>query len=678
MAMLPLENKPLAIKWAHDTSARRKEKITSCLTLFSIIAITLYDYGGAEFMLYTQIIMASCLMVIKSHYRTYIAASLIGLSLGMMASLTERYLFSKPLPDKPITTEITATISSYERQSSGRLRLWLINIEDKSHHHTLNSTDKIRIIYDSPTPPPIHIGDRFTGHIQLFPLSPPLFPDWPDYARKSWREGIVATGYATRAHITSQNQPQSFIFNLRSKIATAIEHDLSPASATLAKALLIGQRDYSDKDIYDSFRLSGLAHLLAISGLHMGLFCFGVYATFRVFMALHPKSAQYFPPHKLAAYIALAAGFFYLMLAGHPISAIRAYLMASLILIAALIDRRTVTLRNLNLVALIFVICIPSAIYQPAFQLSFAATYGIVMFHDAMSSRQIFTSHKWARAIAYIIITSLIAVLSTFLFSAYHFGITTLWGVAANIIAIPFTAMIVMPAGVVYLLSLIIGLNAILAPIFDFVLSALISFAGIISNLPYAGIIIKMPPSYFLILFAIWIGGFYYATAKIRTALISLSFCLAIIWIFTPRPIAAIEISHGAIRFAYFDNGTLIHNRRMSDYWHNNYQKLFGEIKEVRAVACRKTCYFTTSDDIFVHIKSSTKLLTLCSANNMAQTVKTVKDCRSTQTHQLPDSKGFTTIYKQDRPSSQNTLPDLTIKPPTKSHHKWHPDKAAN
>ena len=199
MAMLPLENKPLAIKWAHDASARRKEKITSLLTLFSIIAITLYDYGGydyggATFVLLTQIIMASCLMMIKGHYRTYIAASLIGLSLGMMASLTERHLLSKPLPDNPIATEITATISSYEQQSSGRLRLWLINIEDKSHHLTLNRTDKIRIIYDSPIPPPIHIGDRFTGHIQLFPLSPLLFPDWPDYARKSWREGIVATG----------------------------------------------------------------------------------------------------------------------------------------------------------------------------------------------------------------------------------------------------------------------------------------------------------------------------------------------------------------------------------------------------------------------------------------------------------------------------------------------------
>ena len=678
MAMLPLENKPLAIKWAHDASARRKEKITSCLTLFSIIAIVSYDYGGATFVLFTQIIMASCLMVIKGHYRTYIAASLIGLSLGMMASLTERHLFSKPLPDKPIATEITATISSYERQASGRLRLWLINIEDKSHHLTLNSTDKIRIIYDSPAPPPIHIGDRFTGHIQLFPLSPPLFPDWPDYARKSWREGIVATGYATRASITSQNQPQSLIFYLRSKIATAIEHDLSPGAATLAKALLIGQRDYSDKEIYDSFRLSGLAHLLAISGLHMGLFCFGIYATCRVFMALHPKSAQYFPPHKLAAYIALAAGFFYLMLSGHPISAIRAYLMAGLILIAALIDRRTVTLRNLNLVALIFVICIPSAIYQPAFQLSFAATYGIVMFHDAMSSRQIFASHKWARAITYIIITSFVAVLSTFLFSAYHFGMTTLWGVAANIIAIPFTAMIVMPAGVFYLISLIIGLNAILAAIFDFALSALISFAGMISNLPYAGIIIKMPPSYFLILFAIWIGGFYYAPVKIRMALISLSFCLAIIWIVTPRPIAAIDISHGTIRFAYFDNGTLINNRRMSDYWHNNYQKLFGEIKEVRAVACRKTCYFTTSDDIFIHIKSSTRKVSLCPANSEGKQTNTIRDCQSMQTYQLPYGTGFTTLYKDRHIDQNNALPDLTIKQPTKSHHKWHPDEAAN
>ena len=81
---------------------------------------------------------------------------------------------------------------------------------------------------------------------------------------------------------------------------------------------------------------AGLSHLRAISGLHMGLFCFGVYLIIRLILVTDLKTAAYFPHHKLAAIIALFSGLFYLMLAHHPISAIRAYMMAVVILMAIL------------------------------------------------------------------------------------------------------------------------------------------------------------------------------------------------------------------------------------------------------------------------------------------------------------------------------------------------------
>ena len=97
----------------------------------------------------------------------------------------------------------------------------------------------------------------------------------------------------------------------------------------IAVALLVGVRDFIPAINYDSFRSSGLDHLLAISGLHIGLFCFSVYGALRLGFALTPAFSQRFAVHKLAAIAALIAGGVYLCLSGFPVSAILAYLIAN-------------------------------------------------------------------------------------------------------------------------------------------------------------------------------------------------------------------------------------------------------------------------------------------------------------------------------------------------------------
>ena len=196
----------------------------------------------------------------------------------------------------------------------------------------------------------------------------------------------------------------------------------------------------------------------------MGLFCFGVYGVFRLLLALPVRLSSYIAHHKIAAILALGSGLFYLFLAGTPISAIRAYLMTSFILCAVLWGRRMVTLRKVNYVMMLFLLCYPSSLYQPAFQLSFAATYGIVMLHDSQSGKPRNGKSKWLRRLYYLVATSAIAIASTFFITAYHCGTVSLWGVVSNIIAIRYTGLVVMPVGVAYVLSLGIGAGILWRP----------------------------------------------------------------------------------------------------------------------------------------------------------------------------------------------------------------------
>ena len=108
---------------------------------------------------------------------------------------------------------------------------------------------------------PLSYQAHFTGRLRIYPLSGALFPNWPDYSRKSWREGIIATAYGRAPIITpaSTQTARPVIAELRDWVSGQISAHLSPASANLAKALLIGERDFSNEAFFTPFRKAGLA-----------------------------------------------------------------------------------------------------------------------------------------------------------------------------------------------------------------------------------------------------------------------------------------------------------------------------------------------------------------------------------------------------------------------------------
>lgn len=148
--------------------------------------------------------------------------------------------------------------------------------------------------------------------------------------------------------------------------------------APVASALLIGYHAAIPHDLREAWRGAGLAHLLAISGLHMMLICGVIMLLVRSSLALFPIFSSRFNPLKLSALLALPLCFFYLFFAGVPVSALRAFLMLGLSLIAVLVSRRGITLHHVQMAAIIILLFDPSSRFGPAFQMSFSAVFGLV------------------------------------------------------------------------------------------------------------------------------------------------------------------------------------------------------------------------------------------------------------------------------------------------------------
>ena len=190
----------------------------------------------------------------------------------------------------------------------------------------------------------------------------------------------------------------------------------------IAAALIVGDRRFISDRIYDLFRASGLAHLLAISGLHMGLLCFGCMAALRFFAALFPKMASRMAVHKYAALISVLIGLIYAILSGTSVSAVRACIMELLVIFAVLIDRRALTIRNVALAAFVILAINPVAVFGAGFQLSFAATAVLVMAYEKSLYRPPARRHRIIGYLIGIFAASVLANFATAPFTAQYFG----------------------------------------------------------------------------------------------------------------------------------------------------------------------------------------------------------------------------------------------------------------
>ncbi len=297
-----------------------------------------------------------------------------------------------------------------------------------------------------------------TGH--LSPPSGPVEPGGFDFQRMAWFTRLGAVGYTRTPVLESapavEGQAGLGIYRLRRAISEGVQDRIEGPAGGVAAAIMTGDRSGMDQATLEALRKSNLAHLLAISGLHMGLLTAFIFGLVRYGLAMVPQVALSWPTKEIAAVAAVVVGAGYLALSGGNVATERAFIMVAVMFAAVLVGRRAVTLRAVAIAALIVLALRPEALLGPGFQMSFAATTALVAVFGWIRDFETGYVPKWLRPVLAVVISSGVAGLATAPVAAAHFNRIADYGLIANLLSVPLMGAIVMPAAV---------LTACLAPL---------------------------------------------------------------------------------------------------------------------------------------------------------------------------------------------------------------------
>ncbi|MEZ5840894.1 MAG: ComEC/Rec2 family competence protein [Hyphomicrobiales bacterium] len=420
----------------------------------------------------------------------------------------------------------------------------------------------------------INPGDRISIRAVLMPPPGPVQPGGADFRRMAFYEGRGATGY-------SLGKPEviagpatggpgfrlaTAIAALRAAIAGRIRDVLDGPEGGIAVALITGERGGIPAAAEEALRLSGLAHILSISGLHMALVAGTVFYVLRAGLALVPRLALTQPIRKWAAGAALVVSAGYTLIAGSNVATHRAFVMLAIMLVAVLADRRALSMRNIALAALVVLAFSPESLIGPSFQMSFAATMVLIAGYEALGRRRRLPRVQpsglagqalvWSgRYLAGLIVTSLLAGFATTPIAAYHFHRIAIWGLAGNLLAMPLVGALVMPGALVAVLLMPFGLEVVGLAAMKAGLAGVLAAADWVAGLPGAAMMAPAAPPLAAILSGLGLIVLSLLKTRLRYAGLGLVALAAVV----PGPFPADLIVSGSGRTAAvrLENGRL-------------------------------------------------------------------------------------------------------------------------
>ncbi|MBV1900179.1 MAG: competence protein ComEC family protein [Kordiimonadaceae bacterium] len=326
----------------------------------------------------------------------------------------------------------------------------------------------------------------------------PIVPGGYDFARTAFFRGIGAEAIAvTPIGLLDGDAklPAGLIMRTRGSIEEAFLSSLEGQKAAVAIALTVGFRNHLSRETTDNLRKAGLSHLLAISGLHMGLVTVASFFIFELLFAAIPAIALRVMPKKAAVFPTFLIALLYLLLSGASTSTMRAFLMVAVALLAILADRRVVSLRSVALAAGAILLVWPEVVLSVGFQMSFAATAGLVAFYERILAFQRerklawFPRSRFWKVVFYVVgtgLTSIIAQTAIAPFALYHFQTLSLVGIVSNMLVLPVMSLLVMPLLLVALLSLPLGGLTLFEPILTYCFSYILDVSQMTAHMSYA------------------------------------------------------------------------------------------------------------------------------------------------------------------------------------------------
>lgn len=444
--------------------------------LFSV-GIGIYFYLPTEPSKWITLIIIEVLLFLAYIFRFYpLLLNIIFLVGIIVAGFTDIQLKTISLEKKlPVPPEgalyIRGQIMSVDTNYRGRPRIVLGNMEN-FHNDKIMGQYRLTVIRKNQ---PLEVGKCVELVAEVSPLmkANQIGGYQPD--RRLFFDGINGSGYVPTAIFEIDCHKKFGYFKRlidkwRKSMSCIISSYLPPEQAAIISAVLAGNRDFMSQEQIENYRDSGLAHFLSISGLHMSMLAGLMFFFVRFFMALIPTLSLRYNSKKVAAVFAFIVSTVYLLVSGAEVPTQRAYIMTFLVLLAVIFERQAISMRILAIAALVILIISPQALVNISFQLSFAAVVALVAFYERfggkterfLSGENLSLLSKIMRGvIAYmigIVLADLIASLATLPYAVYHFNRISLYTSITNFIAGPIIGLIIMPAILVALLTIPLGL----------------------------------------------------------------------------------------------------------------------------------------------------------------------------------------------------------------------------
>jgi len=380
-----------------------------------------------------------------------------------------------------VTTHLTGRIVRIETRADGSVRYTLDVLE--TVRPTLRHVPaRLRVTARSPADD-VRVGDGLKGVARLFPLSGPARPGGYDFAFHGYFSGHGANGFfygapdpiSVSPPETARARLAGHLQNARLWLGDRIRAAAPGEAGSVSAALVNGDKSGIPQPVNEALRISGLAHILTISGLHMALVAGTVMMTLRAILALSGPLASAHAVKKYAASAAFAAIFVYLFLAGAGVATQRSFIMLAVMLGALMLDRTAISKRNLAIAAIIVIAVAPASVVGPSFHMSFAATLALIALYDGWNRMRITRARQrgetpiqsgtaavaknaW-RFVAALAATSIVAGAASGLYAAYHFQRVAMLGLVTNLAAMPIVSFLTMPLAILATLAIPFGVD---------------------------------------------------------------------------------------------------------------------------------------------------------------------------------------------------------------------------
>ncbi|HBG40193.1 MAG TPA: hypothetical protein DDW85_02110 [Porphyromonadaceae bacterium] len=264
-------------------------------------------------------------------------------------------------------------------------------------------------------------------------------PDDFDYVRYMQINGFSGSSYIPETHWKKTGRQKQGIAVLAQHIRLDIlgfyrSLELSPDAYAFISALTLGYKALLTDDLQEAFRVSGTAHVLAVSGLHVGI----IYIIFNLFFSFLGTSGR---KYRMRQWAVIAMLWLYVFVTGLPMPVVRAGVMLTIYCVGKICRRKGFNYNTLAATAFLMLIVHPSGLFDVGFQMSFASVFAILFFQPKLNA--LFpVENRFKRSVRNLATISLAAQLGVFPLVLYYFGTFPTYFFLANLVIVPLTTLI--------------------------------------------------------------------------------------------------------------------------------------------------------------------------------------------------------------------------------------------